>query len=253
MKTIRRTAWMVVFCIHINPVFLHPADAHPATEPFEKAKQAHDEGRFSDAIALYQSILEQGYISDALLFNLGNAYYRLGEPGRAVLYYSRASYLNPADPDITYNLGFVQKTAGALSEDPGTYRRLAGRFTLSTWIGWGIAFYWLACFGLGWSWIARRGAILWRRLSLLLFLALIVTGAGAAHWISLSIHPEVVVTEKDQEALFAPLDGATAHFTAPQGTVGRQLDRRNGWILVSVDENRGWLKESSLEAVYPLY
>lgn len=69
----------------------------------------------------------QGYISGRLFYNLGNAYFKAGELGRAVLNYNRAQKLMPYDKDVTYNLavanGYVKDKIDTVPE-----------FFLSRWI-----------------------------------------------------------------------------------------------------------------------
>ncbi len=47
-------------------------------------------GKFEQAVSLYEQLLESGFINGQIYYNLGNAYYRLGMPGKSILYYRRA-------------------------------------------------------------------------------------------------------------------------------------------------------------------
>ncbi len=47
----------------------------------------------------------------ALFYNLGNAYYKQGDHGRAILNYRRAQQLAPRDPDIEANLALARAQA----------------------------------------------------------------------------------------------------------------------------------------------
>lgn len=247
----RDAIWLVLLCINLAPVAAHAGEAHPATELFTEANQAYDEGRFPDAVSLYEQILENGYESGSLLFNLGNAYYRKGRPGQAILWYKRASYLQPRDPDIAYNLRFVMQTAGVSPPDSNLHQRIARRLTETEWIGIGVAGYWLAFLGLGFSLILSGKRIFLLRMAIPSVLVMFVGLLGIGYWASLRLRPEVIMIQNYQEVLFAPLEGATVHFMAPEGTVGRQLDQRNGWVLVSVGDNRGWIRETAIQKVQP--
>lgn len=60
---------------------------------------------FEQSIAGYESIFERsGIESGALRYNLGNAYLRSGDVGRAILNYRRAERLMPDDPDLAMNM-----------------------------------------------------------------------------------------------------------------------------------------------------
>ena len=71
---------------------------------FVKANEAYNKEYFEDAVAQYQKIIEQGYESADLYYNLGNAYFKLKDYPSAILYFEKAKKLNPSDEDIAFNL-----------------------------------------------------------------------------------------------------------------------------------------------------
>lgn len=71
---------------------------------WDEAGTAYLQSDFQQAAVLYDSILMAGYASEKLYYNLGNAYFKDGQIGKAVLNYSRAARLNPTDSDIRYNM-----------------------------------------------------------------------------------------------------------------------------------------------------
>ncbi len=78
-----------------------------ATEPdqiMEEANIAYINEKYHKAIELYESILEMDVESASLYYNLGNAYYKTGQIGKAILNYERARRLNPNDEAILHNL-----------------------------------------------------------------------------------------------------------------------------------------------------
>jgi tetratricopeptide (TPR) repeat protein len=83
--------------------------AAEVVDEFEMANKFYEEKDYSSAIRLYESILNQGKESAPVYFNLGNAYFKSGDLGRAVLYYSRARRLQPGDEDIHHNLRFASQ------------------------------------------------------------------------------------------------------------------------------------------------
>ena len=75
--------------------------------PEEKYIQAGDlygSGDYSGAAAIYRKLWEDGYRSEDLLYNAGNAFFKSGDNASAILFYERARLLAPADEDIDYNL-----------------------------------------------------------------------------------------------------------------------------------------------------
>ncbi|TFG89641.1 MAG: tetratricopeptide repeat protein, partial [Syntrophobacterales bacterium] len=78
-------------------------------DEFKMANNFYEKKDYDSAIRLYESILNQGKESDAIYFNLGNAYFKKGDLGHAILNYLKAKRLNPADEDIRHNLEFARR------------------------------------------------------------------------------------------------------------------------------------------------
>ena len=75
------------------------------------ANQAYLEDRYEEAAGLYEMIVETGHLNGHVFFNLGNTYIRLGELGRALLNYKKASVLLPRDGDLKANLQYARSLA----------------------------------------------------------------------------------------------------------------------------------------------
>lgn len=76
----------------------------------EQADSAYNNLAYTRALELYKSTLDSLGASADLYYNLGNTYYRLKEPGRAILWYERALLLDPTHKDARANLDFVNTT-----------------------------------------------------------------------------------------------------------------------------------------------
>jgi hypothetical protein len=84
-------------------------------------------------------------------------------------------------------------------------------------------------------------------------LFLLVSLAGVLAWADLHRHPEIVVLEPKQEALFAPLEKSTAHFAVPEGSIVRALETSGDWIKVASGRQIGWVRQSACSPVHPLH
>ena len=73
----------------------------------DEAAKAYNSMHFDQAIKLYGKIIDNGYESAALYYNLGNAYFRNDENAQAVLYYEKALKLSPNNSDIRHNIEVV--------------------------------------------------------------------------------------------------------------------------------------------------
>lgn len=68
-----------------------------------EADSAYVQERYEQAISLYNKLLKTG-ASASVYYNLGNAYYRIGDMAHAILAYERAYLMEPGDADIRFNL-----------------------------------------------------------------------------------------------------------------------------------------------------
>lgn len=71
------------------------------------ANNAYNEGLYDSALNVYNKVLEQGYESSELYYNIGNAYFKNNDLPSAILFYEKASKLLPNDEDIEYNLSIA--------------------------------------------------------------------------------------------------------------------------------------------------
>jgi tetratricopeptide (TPR) repeat protein len=80
------------------------ADKHAATDP-EKAK-----GLYLKSAMRFEKIVKDGKIHNGkLYYNIGNAYFRIKDIGRAILNYRRAMQYIPNDPNLRQNLEFARE------------------------------------------------------------------------------------------------------------------------------------------------
>lgn len=93
------------------------ADAN--TSLFEQGNAAYTKGQYQQAVNDYQKVVDGGYQSVALYFNLGNAYFRTGDIPSSILYYEKAHKLAPSDEDINFNIRYVNaRTSDKLEQAP---------------------------------------------------------------------------------------------------------------------------------------
>jgi len=83
--------------------FFSEANAQSLANP-QKANELYQK-----AIHNYELSLKHSRSSNAY-YNLGNAYFRTGDSGRAILNLKKALLLAPRNPDIVHNLDYIRKT-----------------------------------------------------------------------------------------------------------------------------------------------
>ncbi|MDE6525850.1 MAG: tetratricopeptide repeat protein [Muribaculaceae bacterium] len=104
----------------------------------ERADSAYNKENYREAIELYRQSIEQDGKSVTAYYNLGNAYFRNDNPGKAVLSYERALRLDPTDADARQNLEFVRSRIQDKPEDDTAFfarilRDLRNSFTPDVW------------------------------------------------------------------------------------------------------------------------
>jgi len=106
MKKLR---WFTICCLLLLSI-LAPmvGGGNDSLEAFLfEANQAYKDGRFRDAAGRYLQLIENGAVNGHIYYNLGNAYFRLGDLGRAIVHYERARLLIPRDADLIFNLAYA--------------------------------------------------------------------------------------------------------------------------------------------------
>lgn len=71
---------------------------------FKKANDYYAQEKYDTAVIIYERIIDGGYESAPLLYNIGNAYYRLRNYPMSILNYEKALKLDPTNDEIKQNL-----------------------------------------------------------------------------------------------------------------------------------------------------
>src|SRR6266850_569357 len=152
-----------------------PARAE-AGATFNKANADFAAGHFPAAIAGYESLVRSRQWNPALFYDLGNAYFRTGDFGSAILNYERALVLDPAQPEARANLQLARDQARAL-ELARSWTETHLDFLTRDHFAWlAAAAFWGAAAILGGLYFAQRRAIVW--IFALVLLGTIAAGAA---------------------------------------------------------------------------
>ncbi len=236
--------------------------APQATSPeslWDGANTAYVNGSYQSAIELYTEILNSGLSSDKLLFNLGNAYYKLDDMAHAILYYQKALLLSHNDVDIRHNLGVAQsQIKDQIEVMPELFMRRWGRSVgraLSC-TGWSI----LSLIML----IVLLGSILLFALSSSIRLRKSGFGVGLFSAIIFCVatlyalderrelleHNNAVVMSQSISIKSSPDRSATDLFMLHSGTTVKILREMDEWYEISIaDGKKGWIESRRIEKI----
>lgn len=226
---------------------------------FAEGNKAYQKKDYAKAVDLYERVMEQGYRFADLEYNLGNAWYRQGSTGRAILHYERALVLAPNHPEATKSLGFVRSTNKDGIEPLPTFLLskwwLAARQSLSlTAMGiLALVLWWAGFAALCWSVIDKTRPQ--KKWGMLAGLALLVVGLlpfslalGRAGFEKNT--RQAILIQKSAILRSAASDSAQEVLTISEGTKLEQVENQDGWWQVRLTNGEiGWLPELAMERI----
>ena len=218
---------------------------------FSKANQEFAQGHFKEAISAYEALIRDGQWSASVFYDLGNAYFRVGDFGRAILNYERALALERHHPEATANLQIARDDAGALELQPSWPERYLQLATVSQYSIAAAVAFWVAVFCLAaLIFTFRRSAA---RIGLLVVMLLIFAGSLFAIWQlerGRKGNALAIVTGKNVQARLATADTANAVLALPPGSEIKVLSTRGDWIYAALPNNlHGWIPAKNAEQV----
>lgn len=256
MKTTRRVSNLcnlVILCAGLLATFISSAAAPISPGDFEAANKLYDQGRFTEAASAYQKLLETGHASAALYFNLGNAWYKSRQIGRAIAAYRKAEQISPRDPDIRANLQFARNQVQGPTLLPGWWQRWLGRLNLNEWSFLAAVSFWSLFLLLALQqWIpSLKGNLR----SYITGLAVFTVCCGACFALAFQdtrITQRAVVVSHEAIARQGPLEESNQAFKLQDGAELQVLDRKDDWLQVTAGPRRiGWVRQNLLLLTAP--
>lgn len=92
----------------VDVFFRANKEYHAAQKAMAAKKEEEAVENFKHAAQLYEKLLEYNFINGQIYYNLGNAYYRQGMSGKAILCYRRAERLLPRNANIKANINLLK-------------------------------------------------------------------------------------------------------------------------------------------------
>ncbi len=226
---------------------LHPTAWAASPEPFALGNARYAAGDFAGAAQAYEDRVRQGDFSANGFYNLGDAYYRLGDRGRAILNYRRALLLEPSHAEAAANLAFI----GGGKAGEGRSGK-AAVWAVVPWVA--AACGWLGVAGLLTAAASRRYRTLgFGAAALGLLLGALGAGLIRSFDDSAGIAARAVVVTEAAPALYSPADSAKVVTTLPAGGEVRVLSEQGAWLYVLLGDGttRAWLAAKGVERIVP--
>jgi len=239
--------------------FLLQAAVESPREAFTRAEAFYQDQNYEAAIEAYEGMRAQGIEDGVLYYNLGNAYFKAGRLGLAVLSYERALELAPGDEDARTNLSYANELiADAVEPAPlplairwlvDLYRRLKPNF---------LARVLSASFLLGGAavtlWLYPGGAR-WRKFAISCFsvaavVALTSGGVLAAKLNAEANRVEAIVLTESAYVRSGPGEASPRLAEIHEGLKVRVLAERDDWYQVRLTSGlTGWIRKIEIEKI----
>ncbi|MGA2298514.1 MAG: tetratricopeptide repeat protein [FCB group bacterium] len=233
--------------------------ANEAADNFQKANDFFKKGNYTHAVELYRSILNNGYESGDVYYNMGNCYYRMNKIPEAILYYERAKRLAPDDEDINFNLNIANlRIVDKIEPIPQFFlfqwfENFRSTYTSGTWatltvLGLWLGFICLAGFILFWN-PGIRKLFFTIAIASFIFSTLFYVFATQTSTIE-ETRNEAVIFKPSVYVKSSPDESGKDLFILHEGTKVKVLDEAGDWRKIKLaNGSLGWTLEQNIEVI----
>ena len=222
---------------------------------FHEANDLFINKKYKKSIELYEKIIDSGQKNSTVFYNLGNAYYRLGNIGHAIWAYKHANKFSPRDKDIIHNLKMAEaKKIDRINSPPlfilhDFYRKIKSSMIMSESILLGGILFFI--FSL--LWIKQIFSGKKNVLSKSIF-QILITFIIIVHAIILDmaferkrISNEAIIVGKSNAQSGPFLGDNKILFQINEGSVVEVLEEKNNWSeIILIDGKKGWVLSNAL-------
>ncbi len=226
---------------------------------FTKGNAYYARAQYKEAVAAYQEILNNGYQSAAVYFNMGNASFKNGDIASSIWYYEKAHKLSPGDEDINANIRFANlKTTDKIDEVPEFFlarwwKAFMLSFSLNTFSVLSVILILLAS-GIFVSYlfsnsfaIKKYSFYLSVQFCLMGIMLIFIANRQLSYF---SGHQQAIIFNGAVNVKSGPGDKLGTLFVIHDGTKVNVLDNTNGWLKIRLaNGNEGWMKQADAKLI----
>ncbi len=250
---------IILLALSVN-LSLFASKSSSVDELFKMANEKYKTGKYTDAVRLYENILKKGIKNGYVYYNLGNAYFKTKELGKAILCYERAKIYLPDDKDVNYNLRYAKlmRVDRFKKESPNPFTVILlfvyNLFSINTLCVLSVIFLFvLSGIFLGrWLWRGNMhlNNILYKLFpyvgGVFLFFVLLL---GIKIFVVESYNYAVVL-EKEIDVKSGPGKEYTVMFNLHEGTKVNIKKISGNWLFITTPNGfSGWVKKASVEKI----
>ena len=225
---------------------------------FDQSNAFYTDGKYQMAIDGYKDILNSGFESAELYYNLGNAFYKLNNIPESNFFYEKARSISPTDEDILINLSFAQNLRiDKIEKLPITQTQnlKINILNLLSERGWSVLLIILA-------WIACVSFVLYLSVNnsgnkrifftqfIILMIGFIVVFTINYEKKNLNNEKFAIIYDKEIEVWSEPNKISELKFLLHEGTKVKQVDTIQDWVNIQLENGTlGWIQSSSIKTL----
>lgn len=215
--------------------------------------------QYEEAIESYESILKQGYLSSELYYNLGNAYFKIGKIGRAILFYEKSLKIQPNNEDAAHNLKIANaRTVDKIQNIPDLFFIKWWNIILSTFTstGWQMIifiFYILLLICIAIYFLVRnlqfqKYAFIFGTLNIIALVFSVVLFFASLE--RESSNDYAILQQSTITAKISPDSQSDDAFVIHEGIKFKIEDQVNNWVKIRLSDGKvGWLPNNVYEVI----
>ena len=224
-----------------------------------QAAKAYNTRQYPESIKLYTKIIDGGYESYALYYNLGNAYFRNNDNTEAILYYEKALKLAPNNDDLKHNIEVANsKLIDKVEKVPELFykrwwKEIINLMDIDTLAMVNIlllttALILIALYIAVYNTLIRKISF-WTSLVLFLFFGIGVVAASQRNHYITDQH-EAIVFAPTVNIKSSPDENSKDIFVLHEGTKVTLLDNLSDWQEIRISNGSiGWIKLNDLRKI----
>ena len=226
---------------------------------FDEGNALYNQGNYTEAIEKYTSIINNGFESAELYYNLGNAYYKINDIANSIFYFEKSLLLDPNNNETKNNLYFSQNmTIDRIETVPvNQVSKFISKFTnvfdYNTWLLISIIFEFLSLIVFS-LYLFNKNSDTKKRFfsigSIFLFFFIIFLILGINSKSEYEKNNPAILFENRISFKSEPNERSEDLFLLNEGTKVNVLEKLNEWSLVELSNgSKGWILSSTFQTI----
>ncbi|MDT0558206.1 tetratricopeptide repeat protein [Ichthyenterobacterium sp. W332] len=226
---------------------------------FQRGNDLYNQGKYEDAIEIYQKVIDSDKHSSELYFNLGNAHYKLNNIASSIYNYEKALILSPSDKEVENNLAFARNmTIDAIDNSPEVgfsklFKSVVNKFSFDQWaklsVGFVIGFVlFFLLYYFAYNTTKKRIAFIASTLCLFLVLVSLALAFKKSELVKNDTSAIVFATESIVKS--DPNSTSSDLFRLHEGTKIKVLESFDDWDKIKLsDGETGWISSEDIKRI----